>query len=100
MRARPADLTLRVWVSHGFWIRRRPRAEPPPWGCTGARSARTGHAGRQGPRKEALMQLNMQAMLLNVSNVDRWIEFYRAISGLRLAAPADRVAQLVVDTLS
>ena len=46
------------------------------------------------------MQLNMQAMLLNVSNVDRSIEFYRDIFELRLAARGDRVAALMIDETS
>ncbi len=46
------------------------------------------------------MQLSMQAMLLNVSNVDRSVEFYRDIFELRLVARGDRVAALMIDETS
>jgi catechol 2,3-dioxygenase-like lactoylglutathione lyase family enzyme len=46
------------------------------------------------------MQLSMQAMLLNVSNLDRSIEFYRGVFELRLAARGDRVAALMINEAS
>jgi len=46
------------------------------------------------------MQLSMQAILLNVSNLDRSIEFYRGVFELRLAAQGDRVAALMINEAS
>jgi catechol 2,3-dioxygenase-like lactoylglutathione lyase family enzyme len=43
------------------------------------------------------MQLSIQALLLNVSNLDRSIEFYRDVFELRLVARGDRVAALMID---
>jgi catechol 2,3-dioxygenase-like lactoylglutathione lyase family enzyme len=43
------------------------------------------------------MQLSMQALLLNVSNLDQSIEFYRDVFDLRPAARGDRVAALMID---
>jgi catechol 2,3-dioxygenase-like lactoylglutathione lyase family enzyme len=43
------------------------------------------------------VQLSMQATLLNVSNLDRSIEFYQHVFELRLAARDDRVAALMID---
>ncbi len=43
------------------------------------------------------MRLSMQAWLLNVSNLDRSLEFYRDVFDLRLVARQDRVAALMID---
>jgi catechol 2,3-dioxygenase-like lactoylglutathione lyase family enzyme len=43
------------------------------------------------------MQLSIQALLLNVSNLDQSIEFYRDVFDLRPAARRDRVAALMID---
>jgi catechol 2,3-dioxygenase-like lactoylglutathione lyase family enzyme len=43
------------------------------------------------------MQLSIQASLLNVSNLDRSIEFYRDVFELRMVARGDRVAALMID---
>jgi catechol 2,3-dioxygenase-like lactoylglutathione lyase family enzyme len=43
------------------------------------------------------MQLSIQASLLNVSNLDRSIDFYRDVLDLRPVARADRVAALMID---
>lgn len=43
------------------------------------------------------MQLNIQSALLNVRNLDRSIEFYQDVFGLRPLAREDRVAALMID---
>jgi catechol 2,3-dioxygenase-like lactoylglutathione lyase family enzyme len=43
------------------------------------------------------MRLSIQASLLNVSDLDRSIEFYRAVFELRRVARGDRVAALMID---
>jgi catechol 2,3-dioxygenase-like lactoylglutathione lyase family enzyme len=43
------------------------------------------------------MQLSIQASLLNVSKLDRSIDFYRDVFDLRQVARADRVAALMID---
>jgi catechol 2,3-dioxygenase-like lactoylglutathione lyase family enzyme len=43
------------------------------------------------------MHLSLQAALLNVSNLDRSVEFYRDVFHLRPAARGDRVAALMID---
>lgn len=43
------------------------------------------------------MQLSIQAALLNVRNLDRSIEFYQDVLGLRPTAREDRVAALMID---
>jgi len=43
------------------------------------------------------MQLSIQVLLLNVSRLDRSIEFYRDVFDLRPAGRADRVAALMLD---
>lgn len=43
------------------------------------------------------MQLSIQASLLNVSKLDRSIDFYRDVFDLRPVARADRVAALMID---
>ncbi len=43
------------------------------------------------------MQLSIQASLLNVSNLDRSLAFYRDVFDLRLTARQDRVAALMID---
>jgi catechol 2,3-dioxygenase-like lactoylglutathione lyase family enzyme len=43
------------------------------------------------------MQLSIQALLLNVSNLDQSIEFYQDVFDLRPAARGDRVAALMID---
>jgi catechol 2,3-dioxygenase-like lactoylglutathione lyase family enzyme len=46
------------------------------------------------------MRLSIQASLLNVSNLDRSIKFYREVFDLRPAAAGDRVAALMIDETS
>ena len=46
------------------------------------------------------MQLSIQAALLNVRNLDRSIEFYQDVFGLRPMARDDRVAALMIDETS
>lgn len=46
------------------------------------------------------MQLSIQAALLNVRNLDRSIEFYQDVFGLRPIAREDRVAALMIDEMS
>jgi catechol-2,3-dioxygenase len=46
------------------------------------------------------MQLSIQAALLNVGNLDRYVEFYQDVFGLRPTAQDDRVAVLMIDEMS
>jgi catechol 2,3-dioxygenase-like lactoylglutathione lyase family enzyme len=46
------------------------------------------------------MQLSIQAALLNVSNLERSVAFYRDVFGLRPVAGGDRVATLMIDETS
>jgi catechol-2,3-dioxygenase len=46
------------------------------------------------------MQLSIQAALLNVRNLDRSVEFYQDVFGLRPAAQGDRVAALMIEETS
>jgi len=46
------------------------------------------------------MQLSIQAALLNVHNLDRSIEFYQGVFGLRAITREDRVAALMIDETS
>lgn len=46
------------------------------------------------------MQLSLQAAVVNVSNLDRSIEFYQGVFDLRPVGRADRVAALMIDETS
>jgi catechol-2,3-dioxygenase len=46
------------------------------------------------------VQLSIQAALLNVASLDRSIEFYQDVLGLRPVAQDDRVAVLMIDEVS